>query len=124
MKNLIVSINSRLIKSLYYVIFQYGYYVFLKTGKTPERSYQAMVRLYCMTSGFFNEKLHEKIKLPKQKAASDLSGVLGNYTKNDFESVNDELKTSGYFRFDQMISQDLLSKIYQFSLAIPTYVGH
>jgi len=81
-----------------------------------------MVRLYCMTSGFFNEKLHKNIKLPKQKTASDLSGVLGNYTKNDFESVNYELKTSGYFRFDQMISQDSLSKIYQFSLATPTSV--
>ena len=124
MKNLIVSINSRLIKSLYYVIFQYGYFVFLKTGKTPERSYQAMVRLYCMTSGFFNEKLHEKIKLPKQKAASDLSGVLGNYTKNDFESVKDGLTTSCYNYSDHLIFQAILSKLYQFSLAIPTYVGH
>lgn len=123
MKNLFSKIyNKYFLKYLYRIVFNYGYLVFKKTGVTPSRSYHALIRLYCMSNGLFNEMIHQKIKKPKKKISDNLNGVLGNFSKDKFSEVNQELRDNGYFEFKQKISKDKLDKIYQFAMETPTKI--
>lgn len=123
MKNLINKIyNKYILKYLYRIIFHYGFMVFKKTGETPAKSYHALIRLYCMTSGLFNEMIHQKIKLPKKTVNNNMEGVLGQFGQQEFSDVINELNNNGYYEFKQKISKDKLDKILQFALETPTSV--
>ena len=118
----IIMIKSKLKEIIYRIIFELGFLVFKITGRTPERSYQALVRLYCFSGGSFNSKLHEKIKISKQKQHEKLNGELGEYNAQDFEELSDELNENGYVEFKQKVSSEKLRNINKFAMETPTIV--
>lgn len=109
-------------KIIYHIIFKYGFKIFKKKGKTPEKSYQALVNLYCLTDGQFNEKLHKKVKIPAEKIPEELDGFLGHFNKNDFEKVDQTLSDEGYVRFEKLVSKETLDKLQKFAMETPTLV--
>lgn len=109
-------------KLIYHCIFKYGFNIFKKKGTTPEKSYQALVNLYCLTNGQFNETLHNKVKLPAEKITEELDGFLGHFNKYDFETINQTLNDEGYVRFEKLISKEMLDKLQIFAKETPTTV--
>ncbi len=107
---------------IYKIIFRYGFNIFKITGKTPEKSYQALVNLYCLTGGQFNETLHEKVKLPKKNFGTEFKGFLGHFTKSDFEIVDQTLRDDGYFCFQKLLSKETIEKLQKFAMVTPTKV--
>jgi hypothetical protein len=109
-------------KIIYKAIFNYGFKVFKKTNQTPEKSYRALVNLYCLTSGKFNETLHQKVKIPMKKINNSLNGLLGHFTKKDFEKINNILNEEGYYKFENQVSDGILDKLQRFAMNTPTSI--
>ncbi len=104
--------------------FLKGYEMFLQTGKTPNEAHMALIDLYCLTNGEFNESFNKKIGLtnPPINVDSDLSGVVGSFSLGKFADVNFKLNQKGYFHFDKKLSKEFCEKLYQFSLVTPTSI--
>lgn len=109
-------------KIIYNSIFKYGFKVYKKTGKTPEKAYQALVNMYCLTGGKFNESLHKEVKIPVKEKADQLEGALGHFAKKDFDSINTTLHDDGYYRFEKLLSKESMESIRKFALNTPTAV--
>ena len=101
--------------------FENGYASFLKTGVTPEEANQAMINLYCLTNGKFNEEINKKqiIENPPQKVQEEIGGVIGKLNKTEFSKINDTLNKDGYVNFDKKLSKDIVTRLYEFALKTP-----
>lgn len=101
--------------------FDNGYESFLKTGKTSEEANQAMINLYCVTNGKFNDEINKKqiSENPPLKVAEEIDGIVGKLNKNDFSKINDTLKKDGYTSFDKKLSKDVVAKLYDYALKTP-----
>ena len=102
--------------------FKKGYEEFLKTGKTSQEAYIAMINLYCKSNGVFTDELHKKdvAEHPKANKQKELNGVLGNLNSSQYSAINEILKKDGYSSFDKKLSADIIKKIYDYALKTPT----
>lgn len=101
-----------------------GYEVFLETGKTPEEACHALISLYCLTSGKFNDDFNNKLKKknPAAIVPADLDGVLGSYSSIDFIRTNNELNENGYVRFNKKLSKEVCDRFYNYALKTPATI--
>jgi hypothetical protein len=101
-----------------------GLYTFNKTGQTPDKAYQAMIRLHGVTSGGSTDWLANQFSTLNQEQAimPQASGILGNLTKEDLIRVNHQLKENGYYVFDQVVPTAICDQITEFALTIPALV--
>lgn len=101
-----------------------GYREFEKSGVTPHESYMAIINLFCMSNGKFNEEFHKKIKglHPAHLVPNKVKGLLGNLDKEDFNKINNELNDDGYSIFTNKLTQDQCDAIYKYALTLQANV--
>src|ERR1043165_2391955 len=101
--------------------FSKGFAEFQKTGKTSQEAYLAMINLYCLSNGKFNEELHRKLaaEQPPVKNNAVEDSLLGKLDEKDFSKINDTLNRDGYVSFEQKIPADLVKRLYDYALKAP-----
>ncbi len=85
--------------------------------RTPQSAYLAMIRLFCVTSGWSNDILSKWFSLfDKPIHLPDYHGILGNYSQNDIKEITSNLETNGYYIFPQKLPQEIIAQLYEFAL--------
>lgn len=119
MRNVLRKIKSSIYNSLFLKRdFLQGIEEFEKTGHTSDKAYQALIGLYCSSNGKFNEDYHNKIKetTPPQKVSENLESSLGDFSKSDFDKLNDDLNENGYIKFAKKLPQEICNNLYNYAL--------
>jgi len=117
------SIFSRIINKLFgkfiqKKIFLDGVRKYEQTGITTGESYQALIKLYCLTNGKFDANYHQqtKGKNPPVSVPPVIKGITDTFTKSDFDKINDRLNKDGYIHFEKKLPEDICNRIYQYAL--------
>lgn len=85
--------------------------------RTPTKSYLAMIRLFCVTSGRSNDLMSKIISLwDKPIKLSDHHGILGNLLDQKIKEITSSLEEEGYYIFDQKLPQNNIQSLYDFAL--------
>ncbi len=105
--------------------FNQAYAVFQKTGETPKQGYEALLELYCLTNGKFNDTMNTKLisSNPPKKINATLEGVIGKIDDVKFKNINNTLNKDGYIGFDKKASPELVSRLYDYALKTYTKVA-
>jgi hypothetical protein len=113
----------KLIKILIYtfaMLVGLGYYLF--TTKTLAFSYQAMIKLFCLTGGKSNDLLSRLIIFfTKTYYFDTANGILQISDIVKREIVLNNLNANGFHVFDDRLSADICSKLLNFALAHPCF---
>ena len=100
--------NNKLINS---VLVGIGLIYFKFFKRTPSISNKALINLYCLTNGSFNEKLDLKLKSKKEisllESSSSVFQTDINKTLDIFQTLNDE----GYYILEERLSEDFINGI-------------
>jgi hypothetical protein len=106
-------------------VYHQGYEEFKSSGQTPEAAYMAMINLYCVTNGKFNEQEHAKLKAlhPAQKFHGELDSVIGKVNTTEFNQFNQTLIQDGYVNFGRKIPNELVQSIYSFAQKTPALMA-
>ena len=106
------------------VLFVGGMFVCVFTDKTPASSYQAMVLLFCRTSGKFNDFISSMISFFRPVSSfNEVNGVLGRMTQERLSKITQELNERGYYVFNEnKLSAEVCDRILQLALEMPVNV--
>jgi hypothetical protein len=99
-------------------IFAAGLVVYAMRRKLPERSYQAMIWLFCVTRGRSNDLFSRVISwaYPPYRFG-DASGVLGDMNDKALRTkVARDLRVHGYHVFDRRLPEDLCDRLLRYAL--------
>ena len=97
-----------------------GWAYYLATGKTPDRTYMAMRRLFYLTDGRFNDAVHEVVRRLRPPVALDrTTGVLGDMQGAHLDRVLRALDEDGFYVFDERLADSAVEEIVDFSLRTP-----
>ncbi|MFL5763684.1 MAG: phytanoyl-CoA dioxygenase family protein [Bacteroidia bacterium] len=101
--------------------FDEGFAAFRKNGATSQESYLAMINLYCMSNGRFNEELHKKLAAehPKEKDGAGEESMIGKLSAEDYSGINETLNKDGYVNFERKIPAGLVKRLYDYALETP-----
>lgn len=111
-----------LIKSIIYTNgLLVGLLIYIVTKRTPGFAYQSMVHMFCITKGRSNDWLSAAIGLLKTPYNfGKANGVLGNMAGQERARVVSNLRNQGYHVFDAKLSEDMCSRLLEFSLSHPS----
>jgi hypothetical protein len=97
-----------------------GWVQYLATGKTPDRAYQSMRRLFYLTDGRFNDAVHEVVRRLRPPVALDrTAGVLGDMQGARLEGVLRALDEDGFYVFDERLADSDVQEVVDFALRTP-----
>ncbi len=101
----------------------YGYFIHLLSKKNPPNAYQSMVALFCLTRGKSNDFAHRIAILGnKPYPISDASGVLGKLEPQKIKSIVSDIRTNGYYVFEQKLPDNVCQRMLEFSLEHPAKI--
>ncbi|AOY84378.2 phytanoyl-CoA dioxygenase family protein [Moorena producens JHB] len=106
-------------------MFIKGIKAFQRDGKTPKDSHFAMVNLYVLTNGRFNDFMSwvQQIRHPKYPDVSP-QGILGNLSQQDLIEIAREIRENGYYIADKRLNGDSIARIFKFAEVTPaSYVN-
>lgn len=104
------------------VILLCGYLYFLISGKNTERAYQALVYLFCHTSGRLNHWILQLERcLGKPLKSVQGEGVLGAVDHMQHSALN-QLRNRGFFMRSQALPADVCDRLMEFALTTPATV--
>jgi hypothetical protein len=84
---------------------------------TPGFAHQAMIGLYCSTSGYSNDLFSGLIRLLRPRYdLPDCQGVLGRMDDARLREVIGDLNTSGYHVFTERLPPELCDRLMRFAL--------
>lgn len=97
-----------------------GIRVYIRTGKTPEPAYQAMITLFCMTRGYSSALAswiltwyQPPYKFPEAR------GVLGNLEPSDVAEAVTAVNENSYYVFPAKLSPDIRNALLSYALSNP-----
>jgi hypothetical protein len=100
-----------------------GMQTFKETGQTPNKAYQAMIRLHGRTYGRSTNWIANRYAtLREENAVGAVSGILGNLSENEIARINNQIKENGYYVFNQVVPEAICDQITQFGLATPSLI--
>ncbi len=96
---------------------------FKATGKTPNKAYQAMIRLHGRTHGLSTDWIAKRYATLAQEAAiTPCTGILGHLTVQDITRINQQIREKGYYVFEEVIPADICDQITEFALKKPALI--
>ena len=93
-----------------------GIAVYLFSKKTPDFSYQALIRLFCRTGGRTNDLLSSFIsRIAPPLDFGSAKGILGNLHTQELDDIVRILKTDGYYIFPQKLPEDVCTRLVEYA---------
>lgn len=93
------------------------------TGTNSPRSYQALIRLFCITGGRSNDLLAKWVgffhSAPK---LGTVQGVLGDLTPKQINEIVRDLDQKGYHVFKNGLPEEVCKKILEYGSTVPAQV--
>jgi hypothetical protein len=100
-----------------FFLFSFGWFVYHLTRETPPSSYQALIYLFCATSGKFNEIMSALISLRSPPIfRGSVCGVLGTLDKDSVDAKTEELRYRGYLLFPAILPITQCDQLMQFAM--------
>ncbi|MBI3544180.1 MAG: phytanoyl-CoA dioxygenase family protein, partial [Deltaproteobacteria bacterium] len=100
-----------------------GAMVYSRTSKTPEPSYQSMIRLFCATKGLSNDALSWALSLARPPLdLPPARGALGDLSADDVARITRVLDERGYYVIENALSEELIGKLLDFTRRTPAVV--
>ena len=95
----------------------WGALTHLIRGKTPKRAHLALINLFVLTRGRANDFMSSMLSIAHPPYSfPDTSGVLGEFTTNDFLKIQSQLETLGYVVFERCLPPEFCEGIVRRSL--------
>ncbi len=107
-------------------VFENSYAEFLKTGKTSPEGHTALIDLYCLTNGKFNDEINNRIVKENPDSlynGSINSELLGQCDDEKYGKINTEINQSGYAFFSNKLSQSVVDSLNKFAKEAPVYMA-
>lgn len=97
-----------------------GILYFMFTQKNWEKSYQAMIRLYCRTKGFSRQILAKMLSvIHPARVRAENPGILGRMNESELHHITETLHQDGYYIFEQRLSEELIQELIQVTKTTP-----
>jgi hypothetical protein len=92
--------------------------VYLLKGKTPPRSWQGVIRLFCATGGWSQEVFHRiiSIRYPRYRNIEP-RGTLGNLESREIASITESIDRDGFFVAPILLSDAQCDQLIEFALS-------
>lgn len=104
-----------------FVVFLYGWLVYLRTGNTQRSAHQALIQLFCATGGRFNDLVSLLISwLSPVKVEGSADGVLGHLDRKAIEAKTEELRSNGFLVFPAALPSDHCARLMKFAVETPS----
>ncbi len=102
----------------------WGGAIYLLTGKTPARAYQALIYFFCKTQGKSNVVLTQLISYfrPWTPPQQDISSNIGRLSSAQLNQITQQLDSEGYCILDFTLNEKWIEELYQFSLQAPCVI--
>lgn len=117
---------SWLKQKLYYIrallIFAWGALIYWLAGRTPPAAYRALIQLFCLTGGRFNDFLSRLLAKPDGRLKKNLHGALGPLDEFTLDAKVNELRAKGYLVFPAALSTEQCARLMQFAMTTPALV--
>lgn len=90
---------------------------------TPPSSYQALVRLFCLTRGASNDLLARFVSMARPPyPLPAATGILGELGDAEVRRISREIDEKGYYVFPERLSQELCDRLTAFAQTTPCAV--
>jgi hypothetical protein len=98
-----------------------GYKQFQIDGKYNEESYYSMIDLFCITNGYFLDRIHNKLFSTKNKIKrlGVKSKLFSNIEDKEQDIINSTLKKNGYYVFDYKLPSEIVNRIKEYAFKTP-----
>lgn len=101
----------------------YGYLFFKIYNKTPNKSFQSLVNLFCLTRGFSNDILSTLVTFRNRPISFEsMIGILGNMNIELRSQVGTSLRTQGFYVFQDKMNVDIINELVAFAQSRPATV--
>lgn len=102
----LLALGKLIIGLLNYLVFK----------RTPAFGHQAMISLFCFTSGYSNDLLSKIISyFERPYHLAEPSGILGAMTESRRSQVLTKLNEEGYFIFEERLPEELCDRLLKFA---------
>jgi hypothetical protein len=95
---------------------------FALSGRNRQASYQALIRLFCLTKGWSNDLLSKILTIgsaAKQPFVGAYPGVAGDLSKADVNAITEKLDKEGFYVFEKRLSPELCEHLMALALSLP-----
>lgn len=90
--------------------------------KNSNSSYLSLIRLFCFTSGKFNDCISTLISFfDRPIKLSSSSGVLGDLNLKEIKIITDDIEKNGYHVFQKKLSNQAIYTLFNFACQIDCY---
>ena len=87
-----------------------------RTGETPERAYQSLIKLYCRTNGHANDFMHAIVaKQHPPRPITDVRGILGQPGQTGIRKIVDTIGRDGFFVMPDALPNDVCDRLATFA---------
>lgn len=95
----------------------WGWVIYMVTGSTTKRTYNSMVRLFCITKGYSSEIIHSMVTLFRRPylLKHDLNGAMGSFNQQDIRKITGQLNTDGYYIFENRLQSETVDRLVKFA---------
>jgi hypothetical protein len=109
------------LKSL--IVLPWGIWRYRRSGTTPESAYQALIWLFCVSGGWFNDLASSVISRLRPKVDfGTRRGVLGDLSEGRSKALVEDLKQNGFLVFPAMLPADVCDRLMTFALTTKSTV--
>lgn len=108
---------KKTIKLIFYPFsFSFGYLSFLFSKKTMPQAYASLRFYFVLTNGKSNNIASKLISslIPKYKVFQS-SGILGNLSESDVDTIVSEIRNKGYYVFDKKLDATTVGSLTEFA---------
>lgn len=101
-----------------------GMSTYERTAQTPNKAYQAMIRLHGRTNGKSTNWLANRYATLNQQNSilTNVTGVLGSLNQNDIAKITNQIKEQGFYVFEEIVPKEICDQIEQYALTIPAKI--
>jgi hypothetical protein len=116
LRTLVLNLRSAL-------VLPYGLLRYRRSGRTPNAAHQAMIWLFCVSGGKFNDAMSRLIARRRPKLAlATKAGVLGELGQERGQALAAQLRADGYVVFPAALPPAACDRLMAFALATPATV--
>lgn len=96
-----------------------GFLRYQRSKETPEKAFQSLINLFCLTGGISNEILSLPVRFCNRPySIGKPEGVLGDISSSQAH-INNTLKNDGYYVFEKKLSEETCEHLLNFANTTP-----
>lgn len=94
-----------------------GLLIYFVTGKTPSKSYQGLIWLFCISGGRLNDVISNLISTFQAKCIlKSKIGILGDFKDEEkLKSIVEVIKLRGYVVFPEIVPSEIIERMHSFT---------